>query len=144
MSGCKCWSGFILRFFWSRFFLYLFSQDWSYLLFCSQCQLPTPDNSFGSVSHVRRLCISLYEKFSFLMFSVSLQLSTSTSKLPFLVFLTAFGVALVEITFFYEERQEFGEADLLQRFNKHESGEVCCFILWVWFWQVLFFYLKTP
>ena len=33
------------------------------------------------------------------MFSAYLRLSTSTSKLPFLVFLTVFGVALVEITF---------------------------------------------
>ena len=33
------------------------------------------------------------------MFSDSLWLSASTNKLPFLVFLTVFGVALVEITF---------------------------------------------
>ena len=33
------------------------------------------------------------------MFSACLPLSTSTSKLPFLVFLTVLGVALVEITF---------------------------------------------
>ena len=33
------------------------------------------------------------------MFSACLQLSTSTSKLPFLDFLTVFGLALVEITF---------------------------------------------
>ena len=33
------------------------------------------------------------------MFSACLQLSTSTSKLPFLVFLTVFGLALVHITF---------------------------------------------
>ena len=46
-----------------------------------------------------RLCISLYERFSFLIFSATLRLSNLTSKLPFLVFLTVFGVALVEITF---------------------------------------------
>ena len=28
---------------------FLFSQGWCYLLFCSQCQLPTSDNSLGSV-----------------------------------------------------------------------------------------------
>ena len=33
------------------------------------------------------------------MFSTCLRLSTSTSKLPFLVFLTFFGLALVDITF---------------------------------------------
>ena len=33
------------------------------------------------------------------MFSACLWLSTSTSKLPFLVFLTVFGLALVDITF---------------------------------------------
>ena len=33
------------------------------------------------------------------MFSACLLLSTSTSKLPFLVFLTFFGLALVDITF---------------------------------------------
>ena len=33
------------------------------------------------------------------MFSVCLRLSTLTSKLPFLVFLTVFGLALVDITF---------------------------------------------
>ena len=33
------------------------------------------------------------------MFSACLRLSTSTSKLPFLVFLTFFGLALVDITF---------------------------------------------
>ena len=33
------------------------------------------------------------------MFSACLRLSTSTSKLPFLVFLTVFGLALVDITF---------------------------------------------
>ena len=33
------------------------------------------------------------------MFSAYLRLSTSTSKLPFLVFLTVFGLALVDITF---------------------------------------------
>ena len=33
------------------------------------------------------------------MFSACLRLSTSTSKLPFFVFLTVFGLALVEITF---------------------------------------------
>ena len=33
------------------------------------------------------------------MFSVCLRLSTSTSKLPFLIFLTFFGLALVDITF---------------------------------------------
>ena len=33
------------------------------------------------------------------MFSACLRLSTSTSKLPFLVFLTIFGQALVGITF---------------------------------------------
>ena len=52
MSGCKCWSGFIFALS-DRDSSYicnsLFSQDWYYLLFCSQCQLPTPDNSLGSV-----------------------------------------------------------------------------------------------
>ena len=33
------------------------------------------------------------------MFSACLRLSTSTSKLPFLIFLTVFGLALVDITF---------------------------------------------
>ena len=33
------------------------------------------------------------------MFSACLRLSTSTSKLPFLVFLTVFGLALIDITF---------------------------------------------
>ena len=33
------------------------------------------------------------------MFSACVRLSTSTSKLPFLVFLTVFGLALVDITF---------------------------------------------
>ena len=37
--------------------------------------------------------------FLFLMFSACLRLSTSTSKLPFLVFLTFFGLSLVDITF---------------------------------------------
>ena len=27
----------------------LFSQNWFYLLFCNQCQLPTPHNSLGSL-----------------------------------------------------------------------------------------------
>ena len=45
------------------------------------------------------ICIWSYETFLFLMFSACLRLSTSTSKLPFLVFLTVFGLALVDITF---------------------------------------------
>ena len=48
------------------------------------------------------------KRFYFCMFSACLPLSISTSKLPFLVFLIVFGIALVDITFFYEERREFG------------------------------------
>ena len=70
------------------------------------------------------------------MLSACLQLSTSTTKLLFLVFFS-FRSSLCRNNFFYEERWEFGKANLLQRFNNNESGEVCCFILWVWFWQVL-------
>ena len=71
------------------------------------------------------------------MFSSCLRLSTSINKLPFLVFLIVFRVAFVEIIFFYKERREFGLAHL-QRFNNNESGEVCCFILRVWMWQISF------
>ena len=71
------------------------------------------------------------------MFSACLRLSTSTSKLPFLVFLTFFGLALVDITFSMR-KDEFGSSYLLQRFNNNESGEVCCLILRVWFWEVPF------
>ena len=79
--------------------------------------MPTPDNSLGSVEFLMRVGSA---------FSACLQLSTSTSKLPFLVFLAAFRVALVEITF-YEERQEFGKADLLQRFNKNLGKSAASF-----------------
>ena len=51
------------------------------------------------VSYAGKPCISSYERFLFLMFSVALRLSTSASKLPFLVFLTVFGLALVETIF---------------------------------------------
>ena len=53
----------------------------------------------GWVSRAITLCISSYETFFFLMFSAYLRLSTSTSKLPFLVFFTVFGLALLVITF---------------------------------------------
>ena len=45
------------------------------------------------------LHLVVWNIFMFNMFSVCLQLSTSTSKLPFLVFWTVFGLALVDITF---------------------------------------------
>ena len=41
----------------------------------------------------------VWNVFIFKMFSACLRLSTSTSKLPSIVFLTVFGLALVEITF---------------------------------------------
>ena len=78
----------------------LFSQSWCNLLLCSQCQfllLITPLD-YG-VSHASRLCILSYERFLSLMFSVCLWVYPSASKLPFLVFLTVFGLAIVEITF---------------------------------------------
>ena len=71
------------------------------------------------------------------MFSACLRLYTSTSKFPFRIFfLTFFSVALVEMIFFYKERWQFGKADLLQRFNDNELGEVCCLTLRVWFCRV--------
>ena len=70
----------------------LFSQGWCYLIFCSQCQLSTPDNSLENVE---------------LYISACLGLSTSTSKLPFLVFLTVFGLALVHITFSMRKGENF-------------------------------------
>ena len=79
----------------------LFPQGWCYLLFCSQCQLPTPDNSFRSVEFLMQVGSAFHcmKGFIFNMLSACLQLSTLTSKFPFLVFLTVFRVALVEITF---------------------------------------------
>ena len=77
-----------------------FSQSWCYLVFCNQCQLSTPDNSLGSVEFLMWVRSAFgWMKHLFLMFSVCLRLSTSTSKLPFLVFLTVFGLALVDVTF---------------------------------------------
>ena len=52
-----------------------------------------------------------------------------------------FRSSLCRHIFFYEERREFGLADLLQRFNNNESGEVCCLILRVWFWEFSFIFL---
>ena len=80
------------------------------------------------------------------MLSACLRLSTLTCKLPFLVL--SFQSSPCRNNFFYEERQELGGTNLLQRFNNNESGEVCCLILRVRFWKVLFsfflFYLKMP
>ena len=44
------------------------------------------------------LHLIVWKVFIFNMFSACLRLSTSTSKLPFLVFLTVFGLALIDIT----------------------------------------------
>ena len=44
-------------------------------------------------------------------------------------FLNCFQTSSCRYYFFYEERWEFGLADLLQRFNNNESGEVCSLIL---------------
>ena len=108
----------------------LFSQGCSYLL-CTQRQLPTPDNSFGSVESF--MWVALYfccmKSFSFLMFSACLQMSSSKSRFPFLVFLTFWGVSSCFHNFFYEEREELHQADILQRFNDNESEEVCCISL---------------
>ena len=76
------------------------------------------------------------------MLSACLRLSISTS---ISCFLSSFWSSSCRNNFFFEERQEFGEADLLQRFNDNESGEVCCLILRVWFWQVaVYFSLALP
>ena len=79
----------------------LFFQDWCYFLLCCQCQLPTPDKFFGSVEFLMRVgsAFCRMKAFHFNMLFACFLLPTSTSKLPFLVFLTAFGVALAEITF---------------------------------------------
>ena len=45
------------------------------------------------------LHLVVWNVFNFNMFSACFRLSTSTSKLPFFVFLTVFGLALVDITF---------------------------------------------
>ena len=79
-------------------FVTLFSQGYRHL-FCCQCQLPTPDNSFGSVEFFMWVGLVVWKIFFFNMFSTCLQLSTSTYKFLFLIFLTFFGVALVEITY---------------------------------------------
>ena len=46
----------------------LFPQGWCYLVFCSQCQLSTPDNSLGSVEFLMLIhCVWSYEWFLFLI-----------------------------------------------------------------------------
>ena len=64
---------------------------------------------------------SSYVKFSFLIFSACLRLSTSTIRFPFLVFLAFFGLALIFINFSLKKMGEFSQVDLLQRFNDNES-----------------------
>ena len=113
------------------------------LIFLTPC-FPRTDDIFSSLAYANSLVLIsllgalnfvLWMVFIFNMLFACLQLSTSTSKLPFLVFLTVFGEVLEEI-FFYKERREFDKADLIQTFNKNASGEVCCLILQVWFWMV--------
>ena len=53
------------------------------------------------------LHLVVWNVFIFDMFSACLRLSTSTSKLPFLVFLTIFGLALVDITFSMRKGENF-------------------------------------
>ena len=79
----------------------LFSPGWRCILFCSRWQLPTTDNCLGIVESLTRVGSAFRRMigFYFFMFSACLRLSTSRSKLSFLVFLTVFAVALVEITF---------------------------------------------
>ena len=78
----------------------LFSQGWCYILFCNQCQIPIPENSYGNIESLMKVGSAFRRvKGFFNMLSASLQLSTATSKLLSLVFLTIFGVAFAEITF---------------------------------------------
>ena len=65
-------------------------------------------------------------------------LSTSTSKLPFLVFLTFFRLALVDITFSIRKGENLARHTSS---NNNESGEVCFLILQVCFWKVPFSFL---
>ena len=53
-------------------------------------------------------------------------------------FLNSFRTTPCRYYCFYEERREFGLADLFKRFNNNKSGEVCRLILRVWFWGVSF------
>ena len=55
MSKCNCRSGLVSNGDSSYVCNSLFSQGWCYLLFCSQCQLPTSYNSFRSVEFFMRI-----------------------------------------------------------------------------------------
>ena len=70
-----------------------------YLLTCIRFQLPTPDNSLGSVEFLMQEGSAFRRMKGFHFSSACLRLSNSTSKLSFLVFLKVFGVDLEEITF---------------------------------------------
>ena len=115
----------------------LFSKGWCYLLFCSQCQLLTPDNSLGSVEFLMWVGSAFCRiKVFHFWYVVCLPPAVHLDKqVAIHCFLNSFRSSPCRNDFCYEERREFGEADL-QRFNSNESGEVCCFILRVWFWEV--------
>ena len=121
----------------------LFPQGWCYLIFCSQCQLPTPDNSLGSVEFLMWVgSVFRWMKSFHFLYAFCLPLAVHLDwQVSVLGFLNSFLSSSCRNNFFFEERREFGLADLLQRFNNNDSGEVCCLILQVSF---IFFYLKTP
>ena len=105
MLGCKCWFGFVLHLFKWLFSLYLLAPCFpradaisSSVANANSLLLITPLEVF-SFSCGYALHLVVWNVFIFNMFSACIRLFTSTSKLPFLVFLTVFGLALVDITF---------------------------------------------
>ena len=105
-----------------------------------QCQLPTPDNFSGSVESFMQVSPAFRRMKGFhFLYAFCLSLSVHLDKQVAIPgFFNSFWSSPCRNNFFHEERREFGDADLFQRFNNNESGEVCCLILRVWFWQVSF------
>ena len=88
------------------------------------------------------------------MFSAYLWLSTSTSKLPFLVYLTVFGLALVEITFSLRKgvnlaRQTSSKDSITMNLGKSaasfsESDSERFRLVFIWRWHICSVFFAGP
>ena len=84
------------------------------------------------------LHLFVWNVFIFNVFSACLQLSTSTSKLPFLVFITAFGLAHVDITFSMKKGENLAWHTSSKNSITMNLGKFAASFPRVWFWEVPF------
>ena len=117
---------------------FLFFQGCCHLICCNQNQLPSSGDSFRSVQPFEGICSAFAAVESFHCYAVfgllpAVYLDKQVSISCFLYVFWCVGSSFSRNNLFYEERREFSQAYILQRFNDNESWEVSCLILRVRF-----------